>query len=116
MHDELIEKIARRLKCTTCDRRYRTRDFELLDQKENVAVMCVECRFCHKQSVILAVVQRRRVQPLYSELEPQEWSWYNQLPPVSVDDVIEIHRRMQAYEGDFTDVLEDPLPPGWSEE
>src|SRR5918911_257868 len=101
MQDELIEKIARRLKCSTCNRRYRPPDFALLDQKENVAVMRITCRHCSKQSVVLAIVQRRRVRSLYSELDPEEWIWYSQMPPVSADDVIDFHRRMQAYDGDF---------------
>jgi hypothetical protein len=109
--NEIIEKIARRLKCSTCGRRYRPYDFQVMEERENLAVMRLTCRDCRKQSVVLAVVQRRQVRSIWSELEPDEWQRYRDLPPLTRDEVINFHRIMQAYDGDFTDVLEDPLPP-----
>ncbi len=108
--NEIIEKIARRLQCTTCGRRYKAYDFSVIEERENLAVMRLICRECHKQSVVLAVVQRRKVRPVLSELEPDEWRRFSRMVALSSDDVIRMHRDMEAYDGDFTDVLEDPLP------
>ncbi len=109
--NEIIDKIARRLQCTTCGRRYKAYDFSMIEERENLAVMRLICRECHKQSVVLAVVQHRKVRPVLSELEPDEWQRVHALPRLASDDVIRMHREMDAYQGDFTDVLEDPLPP-----
>ena len=109
--NEIIEKIARRIKCTTCGRRYKSYDFSVLEERDNLAVIKMVCRECHKQSIIFAVVQHRKVRPVYSELEPTEWQRFRSFPRLSADDVITMHRQMQAYDGDFGDVLEDALPP-----
>ncbi len=109
--NELIEKMARRLACSRCGWRYRPNDFTILDEREGASVMQVTCRHCRKQSVVVALVHRRRVKPVYSELDPDEWERFKPYPAVGADDVIAMHRVMSAYDGDFTDVLEDPLPP-----
>jgi ribosomal protein S27E len=109
--NEIIEKIAKRLKCSTCGRRYRPFDFHIVEDRGNIAVMKIVCPECRKQSIVFAIVHRKRVHPVFTELEPDEWSRFRRLPPVDRDDVVEIHREMQHYDGDFGDVLEDPLPP-----
>ncbi len=109
--NEIIEKIARQVKCTACGRRHRPNDFDVLEETETMAVMRITCRECRKESIIMAVVQRRRVRPVYTELDPEEWERFRDAPPLTPDDVINIHRAMKEYVGDLTDVLEDPLPP-----
>jgi hypothetical protein len=109
--NEIIEKIAKRLRCSNCDRRYRPYDFHIIEDRGNIAVMKIICPECRKQSIVFAIVQRKRVHPVLTELEPEEWSRFRRLPPVNRDDVVNIHREMQLYGGDFGDVLEDPLPP-----
>jgi hypothetical protein len=111
----LIEKMAQRLHCSNCARRYRARDFAFLEERENAVVMRLDCAHCHKKSIVVALIQRRGVHPLYSELEPDEWQRYRHSPAVTRDDVIMMHRTMASYDGDFSDVLEDPLPPDSSE-
>jgi hypothetical protein len=109
--NELIEKIAARLRCSSCGRRYRPYDFEILEEREKLSVLRVVCRECHKHSLVLAVIRRQTVQPVFSELEPAEWLEFSNASPISPDAVIEMHRQLQVYEGDFSDVLEDKLPP-----
>ncbi len=108
--NEIIEKISRRLKCVRCGRRYRPYDFQLMEERENFAVLRIVCRDCHKQSLVLALVQHRKLRSVVSELEPDEWQRFRKCKPLTRDEVVSFHRMMQAYDGDFTDVLEDPLP------
>jgi hypothetical protein len=114
--NEMIEKIARQLRCSSCGRRYRREDFRIMGEYENFAVMRIACRECHKQSVVFAIVQQRRVRPVFSDLEPEEWRYYSRQPAVSADDVLRLHREFKAYDGDFGDVLEDPFLPDAPEE
>ncbi len=109
--NEIIEKIARRIKCTVCGRRYKPYDFTVLEERENMAVIKIICRECRRQSIVLAVVERRKVRSVFTELEPGEWQRFRTLPPIRHDDVITMHRRLEEYSGDFGDVMEDYLPP-----
>lgn len=109
--NELIEKISRRLRCSSCGRRYRALDFQVIEERASLAVMKIVCPECRKQSIVFAIVQRKRVRPVFTELDPDEWSRFRRLPPLNPDDVVDFHREMQRYTGDLSDVLEDPLPP-----
>lgn len=110
--NDLIARIAKKLKCSACGRTYRLCDFHLLEERDAVSVMRLVCCGCRKQSLVLAVVRRRQIHSFFSELAPDEWMYFSRAQPLDVDDVIAIHRQMQVYDGDFSEVLEDPLPPG----
>ncbi len=115
LRNQIVEKISRRLKCFPCGRRHRPYDFQFLEERENFSVLEIACRACRKRSVVFAVVRQRKLKFFASELEPDEWRRYGKLSPISRDEVIAMHCRMDEYAGDFTDVLEDPLPPGSNE-
>ena len=108
---ELIERLAQRLKCAVCGRRFRPADFEWVEERDPLTVLAVSCRECRRVRIVLVLVQRRGPRPGYTELEPDEWQRFSRLAPLTGDDVIAMHDALQTYAGDFSDVLEDPLPP-----
>ncbi len=107
---ELVEKVAKRLKCIHCRRRYRVQDLAVMNQWRNIAALRLACAMCDRQRVVFAVVKTRIIRVLYSELEPEEWTHFSQSPPVTADRVIEMHEELREYDGDFGDVQEEPLP------
>lgn len=64
---------------------------------------------CNAQRVIVAVWGKNTVRTFHSDLDAEEWVHYRNAPPIDYDDVIRVARLMSAYDGDLTDVLEDPL-------
>jgi hypothetical protein len=101
--------IARRLRCQGCLRRYRLQDVSQIDQDDHVTVFNVRCAMCSRQRLIIAEQERGRIKLLHTDLDDAEWRHYRSQPSVDCDDVIRTYADMSRYDGDLTDVLEDPL-------
>lgn len=106
---DITALIARRLRCPGCMRRFRPQDFSTLESSSRLGVFRLRCPMCNAQRVLIAVWGKNSVRTYHSDLDAQEWVHYRNKPPIDVDDVIRVARDMAAYEGDLTDVLEDPL-------
>lgn len=104
-----IAVVARRLRCPTCARRYRLQDITQLDQDEQRAVFKLRCPLCLAERLIIARWEGKRVELLYTELDQEEWTHYHARAAIQSDDVIQMHCNMQTYDGDLSDILEDPL-------
>lgn len=74
-----------------------------------MGVFRLRCPMCMSHRLVIAVWHRNVVRTYATDLDTEEWMHYRNALPVSIDDVIRITREMMQYEGDFTDVLEDPL-------
>lgn len=106
----LIKQIAARVRCSVCGHHFGVTDIQIVGHREQVWAMRVNCRECRTQALLLAVVEDKRARPVYTDLAPSEWERFKDGPPVSVDDVIEMHRFLQSYAGDWSEVMEEPLP------
>ena len=106
----LVRQIAARVKCSVCGHHFAVSDIQVLGNRDRVWAMRVNCRECRTQALLLAVVEGKAARPVYTDLAPDEWNRFKDRPPVSVDDVIAMHQYIQSYDGDLSEILEDPLP------
>lgn len=106
----LIRQIAAHVTCAVCSHHFGANDIELVGRRENVWAMRVNCRECHTKALLLAIVNQGTARPVYTDLVPEDWERFKESPPISTDDVISVHEFIQSYDGDFTDILEEPLP------
>lgn len=104
-------EVAARVRCTICGRHLRVSDLRVLGQRGHAWVLSARCPVCHAQALLFAVVDARAAQTLYSDLAPDEWMRFKDAPPISVNDVIAFHKFIHAYAGDFSEILDEPLPP-----
>ncbi len=105
----LIRQIAARVKCAVCGHHFGTSDIRVIGHREQVWAMQINCRECRTQALLLAMVDGKMAHPIQTDLAPDEWSRFQDQPPISVDDVIAMHQHMQTYDGDFSEILEEPL-------
>lgn len=101
--------MARRLRCSSCMRRFRPQDISTIESDARQGVFRLRCPMCASQRLVIAVWMRGGIRTYASDLDAQEWRFYRSAPPISTDDVIRISRMLSGYHGDFSDVLEDPL-------
>jgi hypothetical protein len=85
-------------------------DIQIVGHREQVWAMRVNCRECRTEALLLAVVEEKGARPVYTDLAPTDWTRFKDGPAITVDDVIEMHKFIQTYEGDFSEILEEPLP------
>lgn len=107
----VLKEIVARLRCLVCHRRFRMSDAQIVGRRGNAWAMRVRCPMCNTQAIVFAVVTEQMAQTLYSDLTPDEWERFKDALPISIDDVIAFHRFIQSYEGDFTEIMDEPLPP-----
>jgi hypothetical protein len=106
----LIRQIVAHVTCAVCGHHFGMSDIQVIGRREHVWAMRVNCRECRTQALLLAVVNEGAARPIHTDLAPDEWRRFNDSPPISVDDVIAAHQFIQSYDGDFSDILEEPLP------
>ena len=106
----LIKQIAAQITCAVCNHHLRASDIELIGKRENVWAMSIHCRECHTKALLLAVVNQGMVRPFETDLVPEDWERFKASPRISIDDVIAVHQFIQSYDGDFSEILEEPLP------
>jgi hypothetical protein len=90
-------------------RRFRTQDIATVESDARMGVFALRCPMCQSHRLVVAVRRRGGLATYSTDLDREEWTYYRHAPPISTDDVILIARHMQTYEGDLSDVLEDPL-------
>ena len=64
---------------------------------------------CRRVRLVIAVWVKHAVRVLATDLDEQEWTHYRHTEPVNADDVLRVVQMLKSYDGDFTDVLEDPI-------
>jgi len=107
----LIRQIVARTRCTTCGHHFGPSDVRVIGRRDKTWVMSMQCRECRTQALVLAVVNDGVAQSFYTDLLPDEWERVKARPPNSTNDVIEFYRAMEAYDGDFSEIMDEPLPP-----
>ena len=106
---DITALMARRLRCSGCGRRFRPQDIATVESGERLGVFRLRCPMCTSQRLVIAVWNRSAVRTYLTDLDAQEWTHYRNAPPINSDDVIRFHQMLEAYDGDLSDVLEDPL-------
>lgn len=85
-------------------------DVRVIGRRENAWAMSANCRECRTQALFLAVIGSGTAQPIHTDLTPSEWERFKGRPPISLDDVIEFYRYMDTYDGDLSEIMDEPLP------
>ncbi|MBM3128416.1 MAG: hypothetical protein FJ009_07230 [Chloroflexi bacterium] len=107
----MFREIVARVRCALCGHHFRANDIQVLGRRGNAWAMRAHCPMCRAQALLFAVVEPRAAHMLYSDLAPDEWARFKDRPPIATDDVIAFHQFIRAYDGDFSEILDEPLPP-----
>ena len=106
----LIRVIVAQVPCATCRRRFSARDVQILDRRDKLAAMAVKCRWCGTEAILFALVNAQTALPIRTDLTPGEWARFQRAAAINENDVIQLHRTIQAYDGDFSELMDEPLP------
>lgn len=106
----MIRQIVAHARCATCGHSFNTNDVRVIGKRNNAVAMSVTCRECRTQALFLAVLGQSKTKPIYTDLTPSEWNRFKARPAISCDDVIEFYSFMDAYAGDLSEIMDEPLP------
>jgi hypothetical protein len=102
MDEQLMQRLMTRLKCRRCGSRYRNCDIKVLGQREKMWLLSVHCPQCQNEGLLAVSLQSRPSRSPVTDLNPQEVDRYTLLPPVSPDEVLDLHLFLRSFNGDFT--------------
>lgn len=106
----MIRQIVSQARCAMCGHSFNVNDVRVIGKRDNAVAMSVTCRECRTQALFLAVLGRGKTKPIYTDLTPSEWDRFKSRPAISSDDVIEFYRFMDSYDGDLSEIMDEPLP------
>jgi|YelNatPaOPRAMG01_1025707.scaffolds.fasta_scaffold80274_3 hypothetical protein len=84
--------------CPHCHRRFEDRDIRVLGRQEQTWMLSLHCPGCH----ILALIGIG----VASDLEPEEIARFREVPPISADEVLDLHLLLKEYRGDLRGLIE----------
>ncbi|MDO8491644.1 MAG: hypothetical protein Q7T04_06495 [Dehalococcoidia bacterium] len=105
MRDRYVRRLISTLKCSVCGRRYEPSKVKLLGSQEDVWFLSVFCETCRTTGLIAAVVKEAGDLQQVTELTGPEVVKFKSLPPVSGDDVLDMHVKLRDFTGDVTLLL-----------
>jgi len=106
-------------RCPACGRPYGSTHVRLLAEREGLYFVDLECLACDSRTVAIVTVEVDDAEAVIADVGPGAPPGAGhapyQRPPVSADDVIDMHRFLARFEGNVTQLLRaaaSPLPRG----
>ena len=107
MDDNLIKRLIATIKCGTCGESYHENHVEIIKQNEGVWFLKVFCTACQVKSLVAAVIKKEKRPEAVSDLSRAEITKFKYLDEVGEDDVLDMHRFLNEFDGDFADLFHE---------
>ena len=110
MEEGLIKKLMTSLKCTVCGRYYEANAVDVLGHEEDLWFLKASCGSCHTEFLVAAVIQENREPRLTNDITAAESVRFEKMGKLTADDVLDMHRFLKDFNGDFTRVFQGDKP------
>lgn len=110
--DDVVE-MAARTRCAVCKTPYGRHGVRILGRRGSAWMIAVTCTHCETEGLMIATVhedakgivsidQETETKPkIMYDVTYDEWIAFQKRPPVSRDDVLDIHILLRDFDGDF---------------
>ena len=95
-----IRHLVANVQCVACGERYARNDIYVLGHHEDVWVSAVVCSHCGTQGLVFATL--RSEEEFQVQAEP---GTAQPLPPLTIDDVLDMHALLRDHDGDLLTLL-----------
>jgi hypothetical protein len=102
---QLVLKLISQLHCMECGRPYRRGDFVLVHRSDEVWLLNANCPECSQASHIVIFMQLDAQHRLTTDLTPEELRHAGGWPPITSDDILDVHAWLEEFDGDFEELL-----------
>ncbi len=101
----LLKHLLATIPCAVCEHPYRPTDIEILDHHDEIWIVAVKCSHCGTKGLVFALMKEEKPE-VVSDLVPQEWATYKQMPQINADDLLDVHEFLKDFDGDFISLFE----------
>lgn len=102
----IVLKLLARLRCSECGTPFELHDFVLQHHDKDTWMLAVECRQCSESTHVVIAVQYEPAAPeAANELTVDEVQTLASRPPITTDDLLDMHEFLQEFDGDFLSAI-----------
>jgi hypothetical protein len=105
MQEDVVKKMIASLKCSACGKGYQEAGIDIIEHKEEIWFLKVNCPACHVGSLVAAII-REEAAPLVTDLTAGETARFRDAGAVGEQDLLEMHTFLKDFSGDVTGLLE----------
>lgn len=102
MKERLIKKLMTSIKCDSCGQYYEMSNIDVLGNNDDLWFLKALCSSCHTQCLVAAVIRESRVSEVITDLTETELDGFLNMGVVDVDDVLNMHKFLKDFDGDFS--------------
>ena len=106
---DFVRQLLENIRCVVCSEQYDESDVSIMGQQDELWMLMVSCHRCETQGIILAMVKEDEQIEVLTDLTPEELAEATDLPPISGDDVLDVHRFLRDFEGDLVELFHKDL-------
>lgn len=101
MDEQVVRRLMTSLKCRHCGGQYGSTNVKVLGQRKELWFLSVHCPHCQNEGLLALSAKKNRSHQPVTGLSPQERDRFAQLPPISADEVLDLHLLLRNFDGDF---------------
>ena len=101
----LVLHLVQQLRCVDCGRLYDPEDFAFIHRWPEVWVLSTRCRHCDDLCHVVIFMELEPDPEPLIDLTPEEAELVAGLPPITADDVLDVHLLLQGPEADLEELF-----------
>ena len=102
----LVLKLVTQLRCAECGQPYDPHDFALVQRRQDMWVLSTRCRRCEQPCHVIVFMRSDSEQELVTDLTPEERKAVDEWPPITADDVLDMHTLLCEFDGDIDSLFD----------
>jgi hypothetical protein len=104
--ERLLKQLISTLRCSVCRRGFQREHVRVAARHEDLWVVSVRCALCRNQPVFwVALKDQEDDLSLLRDLTEDEEEQFASLPPLTGDDVLDMHLFLERFDGNFKALL-----------
>ncbi|MCD6359118.1 MAG: hypothetical protein J7L90_04105 [Dehalococcoidia bacterium] len=105
MDEQLIKRVISSIKCSTCGHNYQSDNVSIMGHQNDLWILEVYCPTCATKGLVAALINHDKLSPNRTDLTRAEQAQFNQIKPVGIDDVLDMHNLLDSSDGDILSLL-----------
>ena len=110
MNEDLLKRLIATIKCGHCGQHYREDHIEIVEHDEEIWFLQVFCESCQVKAMVAAVIQQEK-ETAGTDYQETKVSRLEFLDVVGGDDVLDMRRFLEDFDGDFAGLFREEIKP-----
>lgn len=105
MEDRVVQEIMTGVNCSVCGQNYQAGNIKILYHEQDLWFIRVFCQSCRTRGLVAALIKEAGEARIVSDLTEDEMARFMEAPPVTGDDLLDVHSFLDNFDGDFASLF-----------